>query len=93
MPLEEHYSGDSAWTAYAGTWADYWRGCNFKPALLESVHSDLLLAQTIYGVVGDSALRWLEQPVPALDGRTPVSCLSTLGGVHALRECLLRAPV
>ncbi len=92
MSLDKHYSGDAAWEAYAATWAAQWPECGFKDTLLRAVHSDLLLAQTVYGVVGDSALTWLQEPVPALGRSTPAFCLMTPQGLRAVRECLMRVP-
>lgn len=92
MSLANYYAGDAAWEDFAAVWAEHWQECDFKDALLKATHSDQLLAQTIYGVVGKNALEWIESPVPALGNKTPASRLKSKRGVLAVRECLLRSP-
>ena len=92
MPLEHHYCGDEVWRAFAGVCATDWHQCDFQESLLEAVQSDLLLAQALYRVRGDQAVKSLCEPWPVLDGRSPKECLSSPPGLMALRESLMRFP-
>ena len=90
MSLSKHYSGDAVWENLASLYMERWKECSFKSELLNAVSGDQKLAATIYGALGNSAMKWLDKSVPALDGRTPRSCLATQDGELSLRECLIR---
>ncbi|MCY1056208.1 antitoxin Xre/MbcA/ParS toxin-binding domain-containing protein [Nannocystis sp. SCPEA4] len=90
--LEDHYAGDAAWNAFAplfrGQLADYASAEQLKQLL----GGDEELADVVYGSVGDSALQWVIQPIPALSGLSPVQCLASDKTRNRLREMLLRMP-
>jgi hypothetical protein len=90
VSLSKYYSGDMVWENLASLYMERWMECPFKGELLNAVNGDQNLAATIYGALGNSAMKWLDKSVPALDGRTPRSCLVTPDGELSLRECLIR---
>jgi hypothetical protein len=92
MPLAEYYAGDEAWQNFVRAHLQWWPSCRFKEELLLALRNDLPLAQAMYGKLGDDALHWLDQSVPALDGREPRSLLALKHGVLSVRECLMRMP-
>jgi Protein of unknown function (DUF2384) len=91
--LLDEYPGDVAWGDFSSRWEQCWLQCTSKQQLFLAVRSDLRLAQTVYGIMGEHALQWLKQPIPALGGRTPASCLQVHAELLALRSCLMRMPL
>jgi hypothetical protein len=96
MSLEEFYSGDKAFAAYASTpdpdldaQLAAWSG---RAALAELCGGDELLARSVFFVASIDALEYMQRSVPALDGLSPVECLRTDLGIKRFKECLLRTP-
>ena len=96
MPLENHYSGDKAFRAFASTpdakldaQLNGWCG---KAELIELCGGDELLARAVFYVWYTHALDYMRNSIPALDGLSPVECLKTKSGMKRLKECLLRTP-
>jgi hypothetical protein len=92
VPLAQYYPGDDAWRKFAEAWAQCWPSCPFKEELLVALDGDALLAQAMFGVLGDQAFSWLDSSVPALNAHTPRSLLTNKSGILSVRTCLMRMP-
>lgn len=90
MPLEEHYCGDAHFRSFARICRPAWRECGFQKELLAAVGGDRDLAVVIWRQLGDDALAWLDQRIPALSGAKPRTCLHDADKQKRLKECLLR---
>ena len=92
MPLEDHYTGDSAWKNLVAV--------HRKELALAAPSSELItalaghedIATVIESLVIDPQ-EWIHRKVPALDGLSAVECTTKPNGVIRLRECLMRFPV
>jgi hypothetical protein len=89
--LENFYSGRDAWQGLVRAHAENWPSCDFQDALLKHLHGNIEIAKVIYSHVGDDALNWIDRPIPALDGLTPIQCLIE-GKKKRLQEMLMRMP-
>ena len=90
MPLEDFFCGDDDFRRFALACESEWAKCACQSELLHEVGGDLDLAIALHFHHGANALGWLDQTVPALEGRTPRECLKFRAGRHRLKECLLR---
>jgi hypothetical protein len=88
--LEAYYSGNAAWRQNVKLALQNWRGTNQEKALLERLHGDQELAAVVAEKVGEGCLQWLDERVPALGGRKPISCLGSDNLILRLREALMR---
>jgi hypothetical protein len=91
--LEEHYAGDEAWAAFVEALPDEWDQCTFKEELWLSLQGNVDLAKLIYFQARDTSLAYINKPVPALDGLSPIACLATPTLLRRLRSMLMRMPV
>ena len=87
--LENFFLGEDEWNDFVGYHTGVWDQCDFQQDLLLQVENKLDLAQVIYSHIGDYAITWMEEPVPALDGLTPVECLQA-GREERLKSMLMR---
>ncbi len=92
MPLEDYYAGNDIFHQFAVACAPAWAGCTGRQALLREANGDLDLAIALHYRLGEGALGWLDQGIPALDHCTPRQSLLTDSGQRRLKECLLRMP-
>ncbi len=102
MPLEEHYSGDDAWAKFLSVHETQpMSGEKFQPEsfsalgeLSEHAISVLTVAVSLHGI--ERTRGWLVRDIPALDGLTPLQCISQDASRELqmrIRECLMRFPV
>jgi hypothetical protein len=73
--LEKYYQGDDCWRKFAETFYANWEQCSIKNELFAAMGRREDLAKVIFAAVGDSALTWIDNPIPALDGLSPRECL------------------
>ena len=92
MPLEDHYSGDSASKNLVAVHRNELADSGPSPDLVAALAGNEDIAIVVESVVGD-AQEWIRRPVPALDGLTAIDCVATRERVNRLRECLMRFPV
>ena len=90
--LEDFYSGDAAWRKFARLFEGQLARYPFAEELKRLLGGDEELANVVAGAVGDSALRWVTQDIPALSGLSPVECVASATLLNRLREMLLRFP-
>ena len=90
--LEKYYQGDDLWRTFAETFSANWEQCNIKNELLVALGGHEDLAKVIFAAVGDSALTWINSPIPALDGLSPQECLRSEVLRKRLRVMLTRFP-
>lgn len=90
--LEDFYAGDAAWRAFAALFRGQLTGSAEAAELTRLLGGDEALAEVIVGTVGDAALWWIEQPIPALSGLSPIRCVESARRRERLREMLLRMP-
>ena len=84
--LIAEYPGDRAWERFVGVVAD---GSQDGALRL----TDQGIARVLAAYMGAKARIWLDQPVPTLDGRTPIDVLSNHpNGATAIRSVLMRMP-
>jgi hypothetical protein len=69
-----------------------WKKWASRLELLQACHGERDLALLIFRVAGENALHYLDQPVPALAGRTPRTCLAQPQSRRDLRKTLNRFP-
>jgi uncharacterized protein (DUF2384 family) len=50
------------------------------------------LVKAIYFHLGNTAISWLDKPVPALGHKKPRECLQSRDGIALLKETLMRMP-
>jgi hypothetical protein len=91
--LERYYPGDAAWSNYVGVMSEAWPACGFQQSLLAELGGLTDIAQVVYALVGDDALRWIHSPAPALDGLSPLECLANADLARRLRSMLMRMPI
>lgn len=90
--LEQYYSGDDVWGNFSDLFAKY-RGFPEVHDLARDLNDQLDLAYTIYWVAGpNSARKWINSNVPALDNLRPIDCAGNPELIKRLRECLMRMP-
>ncbi|PFH29817.1 MULTISPECIES: antitoxin Xre/MbcA/ParS toxin-binding domain-containing protein [Burkholderia] len=90
--LEQYYAGDDSWNAFSALFAKY-QDLPEVQRLARDLDGQLDLACTIYWVAGpESARKWINSRVPALDDIRPVDCVGNPDGVKRLRVCLMRMP-
>ena len=92
MPLEDHYSGDAAFTAFSACFEASWKGFADQDNLLAAVGGSVELARPIAAKVGASYPAWFQRSIGALDCMTPQDCLRTPAGIRRLKTCLMRMP-
>lgn len=90
--IEQYYPGDEIWDEFVEVVSADWSRCGFQDDLVEKLDGRKRFAQAIYHLAGDRALYWINQPVPALDGLTPVECLANKKLRQRLKTLLLRSP-
>ena len=90
--LEDFYAGDAAWRAFAAVYRGQLAGFAGAAELTRALGGDEEIAEVIVGVVGDYALTWVKEPIPALSGLSPVRCVTSARRRNRLRELLLRMP-
>lgn len=90
--LEDFYTGDAAWHAFAALFRGQLTGYAGAAELTRLLGDDEELAEVIVGTVGDDALTWISQPIPALSGLSPIRCVGSARTRNRLREMLLRMP-
>jgi hypothetical protein len=90
--LEKYYQGDDYWRRFAETFSANWERCNFKNELLVALRGHEDLAKVVFAAVGDSALTWINNPIPALDGLSPQECLRSEVLLKRLQVMLTRFP-
>ncbi len=90
--LEKYYPGDAAWQNFAALFDDDWAACNFRADLLKALGGEEEIAKVVYGSVFRRALRWIDEPVPALLNQTPRACAGTEAGRKRLKTMLMRMP-
>ena len=90
--LENYYPGDANWHRFAILFVDEWSTCQFQNELLLAVDNDKEIAMVVYASVWQSALEWIDEPVPALGNITPGECMKTDNGRRRLRTMLMRMP-
>jgi hypothetical protein len=102
MPLEEHYSGDKAWAKFLSLHetqpmsGEKFRAESFSTLGELSDHAIgvLTVAVSLDGL--ERTRDWLVREIPALDGLTPLQCISQDASRELrmrIRECLMRSPV
>lgn len=87
LPPRVGYAGcmdEAQLRADFAAWAD-------RSALIEAL-DDEALALSLFTGLGSDALPWLDREIPALDGRTPRSCLRSKAGQRALRALIAKLP-
>jgi hypothetical protein len=88
--LEQQYAGDDAWTTFVAAIPE---GSGQCPAeLVKALNGHVDLAKAAFFHVGEVALSWVNNTVPALDGLTPVECAREPRLVVRLRSMLMRMP-
>ena len=90
--LESYYPGDDDWHRFAILFVDEWSTCQFQNELLLAVNNDKEIAAVIYGSVWQNSLQWIDEPMPALNNRTPRQCIETEDGRKRLKTMLMRMP-
>jgi uncharacterized protein (DUF2384 family) len=50
------------------------------------------MVKVIYFHFGNTAVSWLDKPVPALEQKKPRECLESEEGVNLLKETLMKMP-
>ncbi|WP_174430250.1 antitoxin Xre/MbcA/ParS toxin-binding domain-containing protein [Burkholderia metallica] len=90
--LEQYYSGDDVWENFSDLFVKY-RDFQGVHDLAMDLNGQLDIAYTIYWVAGpNSARKWINSNVPALDNLRPIDCASNPDLIKRLRECLMRMP-
>ena len=92
MSLEDHFAGDSAFTALSEAAETTWVDFKSKDDLLALVNGDLEVSRVITFHIGENYKQWLNSRVPALNNETPINCLKSITGTKRVKECLLRIP-
>lgn len=59
---------------------------------LFSIVGDRNLANVIYFHLGNSAINWLDSPVPALGNKKPKDFLTSEAGLDSLKDMLMKMP-
>lgn len=90
-PLEEYYSGDRAWRKFVAVCDERREKSSERDRLVSVLRGHKDLAKAIECLVAEP-FSWIETPIPALDGLSPLKCLESTQGIRRLRECLMRFP-
>lgn len=92
--LLAEYPGDDAWAAFAAIFRPDLGGTERHALRALSPH-DGDISETVAGIFGQEATaEWLEQPIPALDGQSPVGVIASRpDGYKIVRHALMRMPV
>ncbi|MEM7015539.1 MAG: hypothetical protein AAF585_29115 [Verrucomicrobiota bacterium] len=97
MPLEDHYSGDTAFYSFARTEEPEldkeFAAWDHRERLIEMCDGDQLIARVVFHFMADRAIKYMESSIPALEGLTPLECMETDFGKARLKEFLLRTPL
>ncbi|RQU44261.1 DUF2384 domain-containing protein [Burkholderia cenocepacia] len=90
--LEQYCSGGDVWENFSDLFGKY-RDFPEVHDLARDLNYQLDLAYAIYWVAGpNSARKWINSNVPALDNLRPIDCAGNPELIKRLREFLIRMP-
>lgn len=88
--LENYYSGDDSWQAMVNLAMASWTDSEPQRELVRLMNGDRDLAAVVYARMGEHSQTWITGKVPALGGKSPLSCLASPSFIRRLREMLMR---
>ncbi len=86
--IEHYYAGDAAWEEYASLFESE----DVSEQLVKACGGDEAMAKVINYHLGNQALYWMDEMIPALNDLTPRACIDSPGLTNRVRECLMRFP-
>jgi hypothetical protein len=90
--LEQYYPGNEAWSNFVKAIPPEIDRYRLKNELVQSLGGDTEIAKVVFFHVGDGAIRWIAEPVPALDGLRPIDCVADQALIRRLKTTLMRIP-
>ena len=90
--LENYYPGDDAWYNFVQVFSGVWNDCDCQDEIIQKLNGQKDIAMVIYGINGNNWATWIDLPIPALDGVSPVECVVEPMLVKRLRTMLMRLP-
>lgn len=90
--LEKYYKGGEAWSKFSSLFVDNWEKCKFKEELVKKFDGNVDIAMVVFASLGNEALRWSSEPVPALGNNSPIDCVSSVEKMKRLKTMLMRMP-
>ena len=83
---------NSTWITFVQSFRNHWQECPFQEKLTRELNGLEDVAVVIYGLVGSSALKWIKEPVPALENHRPVDCCMKRSLIKKLKSMLMKMP-
>ncbi|WP_289063028.1 hypothetical protein [uncultured Zobellia sp.] len=90
--LEQYYKGEENWLNFVDLYNEFWNENNNQIELLKALNNNLTIAKVIYGKMGNSSLKWINEKIPALDNLSPIECTKNPELIKRLKVCLKRMP-
>ena len=90
IELEKYFDGEQSWLEFSELFDEIWENSQFQNELLVLLNGQIDLAKVIYYYNQKNSIDWLNKKVPALDGLSPMECISDETLTKRLKVCLMR---
>ncbi len=78
------------WRKFAELCKPGFAACTFSEQLIKACGNHEDIAWVVYRHNGDNSLKWMQRKIPALNGKTPASCIETHR--NELHQILMAVP-